>query len=343
MSLETAVKADISEAQRLYQRGLAAARGGQKRVAAGLLTRSLQLDPHNELAWLWLSGVLEDPRQQAFCLQAALRINPTNQHALRGLRVLEERKLLDGGAQPSPGLGLSQSQPTEDLADRAPSAQHESWWVSWRRRRRDISRARVLLWVFPLIAVGLAIILNRMIALAVTPAPPAPVATVVLSAISSAPPPTPTIEPILEAEPLSVVEGFTISYLGALGPMRAGLRAATTAYRSVTSQPGGSVGYVAATQRLRATVQQALDDMGHLRPPRTLQQAHDDYRKGLELETQGLDAILEFYGGYDVANANRAAQRFQESRAYIERASASFSARAQQLAQLSSVSPNTAR
>jgi tetratricopeptide (TPR) repeat protein len=340
MTTETAVKADISEAQRLYQRGLAAARGGQKRVAAGLLTRSLQLDPHNELAWLWLSGVLEDPRQQAFCLQSALRINPANQHALRGLHVLEERKLLDGGAQPSPGL----SQPAEEpVADRTPSEPHESWWVSWRRSRRDMSRARLLLWVFPLIAVGLAIALNRMIALAVTPAPPAPASTTISAVVASAPPSTPTIEPILEAEPLSVIEGFTISYLGAVEPMRAGLRDATTAYRSVTSQPGGSVGSVAATQRLRATVQQALDDMGHLRPPRTLQQAHDDYRKGLELEIQGLDAILEFYGGYDVANANRAAQRFQEARAYIERASASFTARAQQIAQLSSVSPNTAR
>jgi tetratricopeptide (TPR) repeat protein len=340
MTTETAVKADISEAQRLFQRGLAAARGGQKRVAAGLLTRSLQLDPYNELAWLWLSGVLEDPRQQAFCLQSALRINPANQHALRGLRVLEERKLIEGGAQASPGL----SQPADEPAvDRTPSEPHESWWVSWRRSRRDMSRARLLLWVLPLIAVGLAIALNRIIALAVTPAPLAPVATAIPSIISSAPPPTPTIEPILEAEPLSVVEGFTISYLGAVEPMRASLREATATYRSVTGQPGGSVGYVAATQRLRAKVQQALDDMGGLRPPRILQQAHDDYRKGLELEIQGLDAILEFYGGYDVANANRAAQRFQEARAYIERASASFSARAQQLAQLSSVSPNTAR
>ncbi|NNJ10342.1 hypothetical protein EKD04_008375 [Chloroflexales bacterium ZM16-3] len=340
MTTETAIKANSSEAQQLYERGLAAARGGQKRVAAGLLTRSLQLDPHNERAWLWLSGVLEDPRQQAFCLQSALRINPANQHAQRGLHVLEERKLLDGGARPSPGL----SQPAEVLAaEPAPSQQQESWWVSWRSRRRDISRARLLLWLFPLIAVGLAIALNRTIALAVEPAAPTPVVAELPAAAMSAPPATPTIEPILEAEPLSVVEGLTISYLGAVEPLRAGLREATTAYRNATSQPGGSVGYVAATQRLRATVQQAHDDIGRLRPPRTLQQAHDDYRRGLELEVEGLDAILEFYGGYNVANANRAAQRFQEARAYIDRASASFSARAQQIAQLSSVSPNTAR
>ena len=340
MTTEGTVKANINEAHRLYQRGLAAARGGQKRVATGLLTRSLRLDPHNELAWLWLSGVLEEPRQQAFCLQSVLRINPANQHALRGLQVLEDQKLIEGGAQPSPGL----SQPIEEIAtDQRSREHHESWWVSWRRRRRDISRARLLIWIFPLIAVGFAIALNRMIALAVMPALPTPVETAVPSEVSIAPPPTPTIESILEAEPLSVVEGFTVSYLGAVEPMRASLQEATAAYRSATSQPGGSVGYVAATQRLRATVQQTLDAMGSLRPPRTLQQAHDDYRKGLELEIQGLDAFLEFYGGYHVANANRAAQYFQEARAYIERASASLSSRAQQLAQLSSVSPNTAR
>lgn len=339
MATEIAVKADTSEAQRLYQRGLAAARGGQKRVAAGLLTRSLQLDPHNELAWLWLSGVLEDPRQQAFCLQSALRINPANQHAQRGLRMLEERNLLAGSPQPIPGL----SQPVDDLsADHASKEHHESWWVAWRRRRRDISRARLLLWIFPLLAVGLAITLNRTMALAIVPAVSTPVISEALvMTVSEAP--TRTVEPILEAEPLSVIEGLTISYLGAVEPLRANLREATAAYRNTTNQPGGSVGYVVTTQRLRAIVQQVLDDMNELRPPRTLQQAHDDYRRGLELEVQGLDAILEFYGGYNVANANRAAQRFQEARAYIERASASFSARSQQLAQLSSVSPNTAR
>jgi tetratricopeptide (TPR) repeat protein len=340
MTTEIAVKANISEAQRLYERGLAAARGGQKRVAAGLLTRSLQLDPHNERAWLWLSGVLEDPRQQAFCLQSVLRIDPTNQHAQRGIRMLEERKLLADGPRPSPGLANTA---VDMEAERPATEAHESWWVVWRRRRRDISRARLLLWLFPLIAVGLAIVLNRTIALAVAPEPPAPIATAASAAITIAIPSTPTPEPILEAEPLSVVEGLTISYLGAIEPLRTNLREATTDYRNATRQPGGSVVAVAATQRLRATVQQALDDMDSLRPPSTLQQAHDDYRQGLQLEIEGLDAILEFYGGYDVANANRAAQRFQEARAYIERASASFSARTQQITQLSSVSPNTPR
>ncbi|NTU84190.1 MAG: hypothetical protein HGA45_33280, partial [Chloroflexales bacterium] len=108
---ESAVKANESEAQRLYLRGVAAARAGQRRVAAGLLTRSVRLDPRGEMAWLWLSGVLDDPHQQAFCLGAALKLNPQNQHALRGMHVLEQRGLLKSEPQPTVGLSLPDPRP----------------------------------------------------------------------------------------------------------------------------------------------------------------------------------------------------------------------------------------
>lgn len=345
---EIAVKANSSEAARLCQRGIAAARGGQKRVAAGLLTRSLQLDPHNERAWLWLSGVLDDPRQQAFCLNAAVKINPQNEHALRGLRVLEERNLLGGaGPEAAPGLSMPSGAAPAQAAEGAPKAPGEPWWESFRRNRREMRWARLILWALPLALVLSSLLLFQTIsALAVErsaalEAPPAPA---VAYDVAAAAPVRPSVEPILEAEPRAVVESLTVGYLAALEPLRAELRSATAAYREATSRPGGaSVGHVAATQRLRAAVEAALAATAELRPPTTLQQAHDDYRKGLELEIDGLDAILEFYGGYDVANANRAALRFQESRAYIERAAAGFSAEARQLADLSTMSAHTAR
>nr|WP_139088619.1 hypothetical protein [Oscillochloris trichoides] len=214
--------------------------------------------------------------------------------------------------------------------------------IGWRRRRHDMSRARLLIWLFPLILVGLAMSLNSMVAVAITPAA-APTTDAQPVAALSVAAPTATMVSILEAEPLSVVESLTIFYLSALDPLRANLREATLAYRNATSQPGGSVGYVVSTQHLYAVVQRAITDLDKLRPPRTLQQAHNDYRRGLELELEGLGAVLEFYSGYDVANANRAAQRFQEARAYIERANATFSAYSQHMAQLSSIGPNTAR
>ncbi|NWF79338.1 MAG: hypothetical protein HXY37_04720 [Chloroflexi bacterium] len=343
-SSETAIKADHGEAQRLYHRGVAAARGGQKRLAAGLLTRALQLDPGCEMAWLWLSGVLDDPHQQAFCLNAVLTLNPHNQHARHGLRLLEERHLLNGTARPAPGLPAPLASPTSASG---PRDRHDgAWWVGWRRARHEMSRARLLFWAFPIVLVLMAILLYESFAIAVERAqtPPVAAAPAFSVPVATLAPARPGSEPILEAEPLAVVESLAASYLGALEPLRADLRSATANYRELTSQPGGaSVGHVAATQRLRATVESALTAMGQLRPPGTLQQAHDDYRRGLELQLEGLDALLEFYGGYDVANANRAAQRFQQARAYIERAQASFSSQARQLAELSQIASQTPR
>lgn len=339
---ESAIKANSTEAQRLYQRGLAAARGGQKRVAAGLLTRSVRLDPQNELAWLWLSGVLDDPQQQAFCLQSVLKLNPQNPHALRGMRVLEERNLLKGAPQAAPGL-----EAPADEAPRPAQAHGDSWWVGWRRSRHEMGRARLLVWLFPLLLVVLAIVLYESVATVAEERMRALASTAPAVSYSAPPAPAllqPSVEPILEAEPVAVVESLTASYLAAIEPIRANLREATDAYRAETAQPGGaSVGYVAAAQRLRATIEQAMANIAELRPPGTLRQAHDDYLKGLQLQLEGLDAVLEFYGGYDVANANRAALRFQQARAYIDRARAGFAAQSQQMAELSAISPHTAR
>ncbi|MCS6880125.1 MAG: hypothetical protein RMK84_04070 [Oscillochloridaceae bacterium] len=344
-STETAVKVNIGEAQSLYQRGVAAARSGQKRIAAGLLTRSLQLDPSCELAWLWLSGVLDDPHEQAFCLEAVLKLNPNNEYARRGLRLLRERRGYTGAARPAPGLAEAIA-PSSAAANRR-DVTDPAWWIAWRHSRRETRRARLLLWAFPIALLLVALALHQSLIMTMQRAwATSPVAdeAVFSVALTTPVPATPTIAPILEAEPLAVVEGLTVSYLAAFESVRADLRAATAAYREATSRPGGaSVGHVAATQRLRAAVETAMAAMGQLRPPGTLQQAHDDYRRGLELQLAGLDALLEFYSGYDVANANRAAQRFQEARAYIERAQATLAGQARQLAEMSQVSSQTAR
>jgi hypothetical protein len=350
---ERAIKANSSEAQHLYLRGVAAARVGQRRVAAGLLTRSVQLDPQSERSWLWLSGVLDDPQQVAFCLHAVLKLNPQNQHAQKGLERLKARDHTVGAPQPAPGLLMPETSATAATAAGKAQSVHadgESWWVNWRRSRRETSRVRLLLWILPLVLICLALVLYESFAVAVDQAQQAAIAASITPAEDPAEPEVESApffavaDSILEAEPLAVVEGLTVAYLGAIEPMRAELRTATEAYRLATSQPGGaSVSYVAATQRLRATIEQALATMEELRPPGTLQQAHNDYVRGLELELEGLDALLSFYGSYDVANANRAALHFQQARAYIERASGSFAAQRQQLADLSATSAQTAR
>jgi tetratricopeptide (TPR) repeat protein len=81
------------QAKDLRQRGIAAAKAGQKEEARQLLQQSLRIEPNNESAWLWLASVARDQRERLFSLQKVLEINPTNDTA---------RKALEGPAPSQP-------------------------------------------------------------------------------------------------------------------------------------------------------------------------------------------------------------------------------------------------
>ncbi|HEX9988724.1 MAG TPA: zinc ribbon domain-containing protein [Chloroflexia bacterium] len=74
-----------TETERLLAEGKAAARNGDKNAARTLLTQVVERDPHNEQAWMWLSGVVAEPEEQQICLENVLVINPHNTKARKGL------------------------------------------------------------------------------------------------------------------------------------------------------------------------------------------------------------------------------------------------------------------
>jgi hypothetical protein len=74
-----------TETERLLGEGKAAARNGDKNAARTLLTQVVERDPHNEQAWMWLSGVVAEPEEQQICLENVLVINPHNTKARKGL------------------------------------------------------------------------------------------------------------------------------------------------------------------------------------------------------------------------------------------------------------------
>jgi hypothetical protein len=76
------------EAQRLLAEGIAAFHAGQRARARTLFTRLVELDERNELAWLWLSEVVDDPGERGICLENALTINPGNAAARWNLEVM---------------------------------------------------------------------------------------------------------------------------------------------------------------------------------------------------------------------------------------------------------------
>lgn len=316
---ETAIKSNEREAARLFERGVAAARGGQRRIAAGLLARAVQLNPRHELGWLWLSGVLDAPEEIAFCLRSVLAVNPHNERALQGLAWLEQRNQI--AQQPVPAR-LAEP-PAEAQAE-----QHarESWWVAWRSARRDTSRARQVLWLIPILLIGLTLGLNMVLRGAIArndtrariaAQPPAPEVTA-----------RPQVAALIQAELPTMRDARMLAYLSALEPARAQLREAVVAYRGITGRPGGSsIAHAAAARALREQIDRAYATIDALEAPVGLVQAHNRYLAGLEIERQALGDMLEFYSSLSIQYANRATLRMGDSAREIEQANQGFAVR----------------
>ena len=90
-----------AELKHLLQQGITAARAGEKGRARELLLHVIEQDEGVEAAWLWLSGVVDDPAERQICLENVLALNPNNQAAQAGLRWLAEQSAISAPA-PSP-------------------------------------------------------------------------------------------------------------------------------------------------------------------------------------------------------------------------------------------------
>ena len=66
-----------------------AIKSGNKPAGQQLLTDILKSDPHNEIAWLWLSTCLDNNDKKMYCLKKALSINPNNQNTIKAISQLE--------------------------------------------------------------------------------------------------------------------------------------------------------------------------------------------------------------------------------------------------------------
>ena len=63
---------------------------GDQARAKDLLTRQLRRDPDNPDVWLWMSAVVDTPKERAYCLREVLRIDPEHRAAKRGLAMMGE-------------------------------------------------------------------------------------------------------------------------------------------------------------------------------------------------------------------------------------------------------------
>ncbi len=72
----------------MFTEAMAAIDQGDKHRAKDLFTRLIKQDANQLDYWLWMSAVVETPRERAYCLKEVLRIDPQNQAARRGLILL---------------------------------------------------------------------------------------------------------------------------------------------------------------------------------------------------------------------------------------------------------------
>jgi type II secretory pathway component HofQ len=79
-----------TEIKLLLQKGIASARSGRSDEARQILQQVIEADPSNEMAWLWLSGLMTTNQQKRACLEQVLEANPENVYARAGLARLPD-------------------------------------------------------------------------------------------------------------------------------------------------------------------------------------------------------------------------------------------------------------
>ncbi len=96
----------------MVREGINAYRAGNKDEARTLLYKAVEIDEQHEQAWLWLSAVVDSIEDQQTCLENVLTINPNNERARDGLRILNQRAGSDQPviSSPSPTAPKKQTQ-----------------------------------------------------------------------------------------------------------------------------------------------------------------------------------------------------------------------------------------
>lgn len=84
--------ADFSQGDKpddtMFQDAVEALRRGDKPRAKELLTLLLKADQNNPTYWVWLSASMDNAKERIYCLQIALKLDPENGTAKRGLILL---------------------------------------------------------------------------------------------------------------------------------------------------------------------------------------------------------------------------------------------------------------
>src|SRR4030042_5447534 len=81
--------------EKMYKAALEASDQGQTTRARDLFTRLLRSNSSKAEYWLWMSTLVDTEKERIYCLESALRADPDNEAARRGLVILGARQAGD--------------------------------------------------------------------------------------------------------------------------------------------------------------------------------------------------------------------------------------------------------
>jgi len=293
----------MDEIEEIFQTGITSAQAGNRRLAQACFKRVIRMEPRHEEAWLWLSQVLDDLDDIAYCLEAALAISPQNEKA----RLVLER-VREGRTEPQRPAEWSALGDLLDLdlprmltplpAPAAPESSAEvrrDWLAPW--------------WQTGLFFLAVLVVLSLSFYLSVRPAGDAPA--------------TPGIAPTRNVALSQQHEREVVrAYFAELDAWRSPLRLAHDVYRGQSNQRVSLADQVAYTRALRDQVVVAREALQGLKPPPALAEAHWEYSEGLRLEQEGLDSLLDYFRTSQTSAARQATVDLQEAGTHLERAKA---------------------
>lgn len=85
----------------MFDDAVQALKAGQRLRAKDLLTRLIKVDQSKPDYWLWMSAAVDTEKEQVFCLQNALKLDPNSVAARRGLVVLGAMRPEEAGLPPA--------------------------------------------------------------------------------------------------------------------------------------------------------------------------------------------------------------------------------------------------
>src|SRR3989338_1731291 len=180
----------------MFKQAVEAAKAGQRNRAKDLLTRLIRADAKNVDYWLWMSAVVDTEKEQIYCLQNALKIDPNSIAARRGMVVL--------GALKPEEAALPPAQQLEELDVEIPELEAGGGLAGFLSRRRN--REVLAIGGLGMVAVIIVVVLFITV---FAPNLFRPRRVVV---VTSTPTVSPTTAPTVEGQPTGTPEPCTFPY-----------------------------------------------------------------------------------------------------------------------------------